>query len=188
MPQKLSVKKRNDKGEPYRVEVTVLRSWHDAGGKTIYLHSNGVFGYKDGAPVRDFSELAPLASDKMSYQVAERWWNTVGAKASKAYYDAHDEQQRELAMRGLGGGGTGAMDSTSLDMVQYIRRPIKKRSKDAYCEPSSWPEFFDQRPDWWGAANVIEIDEFRYQIVALEDTASAADDGDDGGGDSPEDL
>ena len=169
MVQKLFIKKRTPDGGSERRQVTVLRSWQEAGGAAVYFHKNGVYGYKDGAPVRSLAELSVIATDPPAFNLAKKWWAAVGAKMSAEYYAAKDAELEELAQRSIGAaGGNASGDNTSLDMVQYIRRPIKDRRRQAFSDPSTWSAFFDQRPDWWGAAGVIEIGEYRYEMVQAD--------------------
>lgn len=168
MPQKLSIKLKSKTGEPFRRDIFIIRSWHDAGGQVIYLHKNGTFGYKDGAPVRSLHDLNLLSSDPAALRQAKLWWDTVGKRISEQYYLEQDARLEELAQRSIGS-PQAAEDNTSTDMVMYIRRPIKVRSRSAYCDPSVWGAFFDHRPDWWGSAHVIEIGGYRYEIVQSAD-------------------
>jgi hypothetical protein len=131
----------------------------------LYLHKNGTYGYKDGAPVKDKNELAAIA-DPIARKLALHWWQVTGQNLSDEHYQRREAQLEELAMRGVAGAEPG--DNTSLDQVMYMRRPIKDRRRAAYSDPSTWQSFFDQRPAWWGLASVIEISGYRYERIDPE--------------------
>lgn len=158
MPQVLYVK---SKDEQTTTAVKVLRSWAEASGRVIFLHANGVYGDKSGAPVRDLADLQILPPAHRKH--AEAWWERAGRKLSEEYYAriaareaarAGDYQQ-ELAQ---------ADANTALDSILYARRPIVKgKPATAVTAPQAWMEFgFAARPDWWGQAKTIAFADFEY--------------------------
>lgn len=175
--QTLYINKRDpDTGESRRVAVTVVRSWSDVSGANIFLHSNGIYGYKDGAPVRADAEFA-IIGDPIQRRQAEKWWSLVGREMSAKYYNERSNEIESRNLRGLPALDAGALD---LDSVLYRRRPIADRRRVAYGDPSLWPVFFASgRPDWWGHAGVIEIDGYRYERVEIDEEEDAEDPPDD---------
>ena len=73
MTQKLVVKTKNKDGSENIKHVTVLRSWQDSDGAQVFLHSNGVYGYKGGEPVRSAVELSIISAVHH-----RRGWRTPG--------------------------------------------------------------------------------------------------------------
>lgn len=194
MPQTLYI--REGKGEAARQrKVTVLRSWQSADGRALYLHANGIYGYKDGTPIKDIRELS-IIMDKPSRARAELWWKIKGRKISQAFYDAEAVRLEELASRGVPDLVEG--DSTPLDELMYIRRPLNKRLRSDFSDPFTWMEVFETRPDWWGGASMIDINGYRYERVddpgqeeappgdPDPDDPGASLDPDDAGGSEPE--
>jgi len=156
--QILKVKKP---GSNTSTKVRVLRSWANAKGTTIYLHHNGVYGYKDGAPVRSESELLDGIHAPVQQAIAVRWWRSIGQRLAEDYYAAR--MQTEMAASSdfqmLDDGANSA-----LDMTMYRRRCVKPGS--AVSGPKSWMETgFPERPDWWGQARMIEVGEWVYERV-----------------------
>ena len=70
--------------------VTVLRSWSDISGSHIFLHTNGVYGYKDGSPVKSENELNNLPLEHSNQALS--WWNRTGKQMSEAHYRAIEER------------------------------------------------------------------------------------------------
>jgi hypothetical protein len=163
--QTLYLKIVNPDGTAGRKKVTIVRSWHEGSGRIIYLHQNGVYGYKDGSPVKDLRELDTI-SDPYSKKLAVFWWNSNGKLLSDEYYRKQGEHLERLAARAAGQAAPG--DNSGCDQIYYMRRPVKNRARSAFSDPATWSSFFDRRPDWWGAANVIEIGEWRYERVDPE--------------------
>jgi hypothetical protein len=139
--------------------VKVLRSWANSSGGNLFLHHNGVYGYKDGAPVMSEKELTDVIHAPVQLNLALRWWRSLGKKLSEDYYAA--QQQAELSassdFRPLDDGA-----NSTLDMTMYRRRGVKTGS--AVSGAKSWMEMgFPDRPDWWGQARLIEVGEWIYE-------------------------
>ena len=180
--QKLFIKEVGNDGKPILRPVYIIRSWQESDGKQIYLHHNGIYGYKDGSPVKGKEEFE-IISDSHQRKLAETWWDRSGKQISEKYY-ANLEKTLAARQDGLEGFAGSASD---LDAAQYVRRLITDRKKNAWSEPMSWFECSpDGRPDWWGKATVIEIGNYRYKSVEAEpglpgddeDTQRSADDED----------
>lgn len=167
MAQKLYVKVIGPDGKATLKEVNVIRAWQESDGRQIYLHTNGVYGYKDGAPVKGSDEFS-IIGDPTQHKMAMMWWNKVGKDMSGGYYArvAAEIEKRQM----IGIPDVVAGDSSDLDAAMYMRRPIKDKRRKAFSEPSTWPELeFTQRPDWWGYAGVIELGIYRYEKVEVEE-------------------
>jgi len=157
--QTLFVKTTDGKGKSTMVTVHVVRSWQDASGRQLYLHANGIYGYKDGSPVKNETEF-DLIHDAFQRDRAMRWWKNHGKGVSEEFYagKARDlaELQKDIIVPGAG-------DNSDLDAVLYRRRLIKDRRRVAFSPPTTWFELFSQRPEWWGVAGIIELGEFRFE-------------------------
>lgn len=167
MAQTLYVKVTGADGKPGLKAVQVLRSWQESDGRQIYLHTNGVYGYKDGSPVKDEKELDIIGAP-VQRKMALSWWNRVGKDMSAGHYDRETKEIEKRQMEGL----PIALDGgeSSLDAVTYVRRPLKDKRKSAFGEPAPWTEYgFQQRPDWWGLASGIDLGAWRYEIVDLDE-------------------
>lgn len=154
--QKLFVKQ----GDEMR-EIHVLRSWQDISGRQIFLHSNGLYGYKDGTPVKSVTEFDIMPIEHRKQAVS--WWNRGGHKVSADYYAEMERKTAEKA------GDFQAMlgdSNTALDAVLYSRRSKKGGALSA---PRSWMEWFEKRPDWWGQASEIQFNDYKYTMTAIED-------------------
>jgi len=162
--QKLFVKEVGKDGKVGLRAVHIIRSWQESDGNQIYLHHNGIYGYKDGSPVKDKEEFE-IISDANQKKLAEAWWDRTGKQISEKYY-ADRRKAQEARQDGL----EAVMGSVSdLDAAQYIRRLLTDRKKDAWSEPMSWFECSpDGRPDWWGKASIIEIGNYRYKKLEAE--------------------
>lgn len=141
--------------------VQILRTWLDASGKSVYLHANGRYAYKDGAPLKAPDEL-DLISDRGQRTLAKAWWERFGLKESTQYYAALEEKQLEAA----GDFQEGSMDTSDLDAILYIRRPTGKK-KGAITSPHAWMEWFTKRPDWWGQAKKIDFADYAYEMADI---------------------
>jgi len=159
--QTLRLKKKDQEGQEATVAVAVLRSWQDWSGKNIYLHTNGVYGYKDGSPVMSEDELDIIGS-RVQREMAKQWWKSTGKELSRQYY----EQQLE-AERAAAGDFQTVEDApnTELDHVLYRRRESKGGKKGKWSKPFAWMECFDRRPDWWGQAEHIVLPDWEYEKV-----------------------
>ena len=164
--QKLMLKVKDKEGKTSYKPIEVIRSWQQADGQHIFLHKNGVYGYKDESPVRAREELENVITSKEHRKIALDWWDRFGKKISAKYYDEEDARLEALADSNLMGPEG---DISNLDMVQYQRRTVKNRSAKAYSAPGGWHEWFDKRPDWWGIAKTIELGAFYFRRVAPED-------------------
>jgi len=179
MPQTLYLQDRDIKtGKSAQREVRVIRSWSEADGRQVYLHTSGVYGYKSGEPVVAKKEL-DIIVDPTQRKLAYMWWDRIGQAMSQTYYA---ERQAEIEKGNLAGTPM-ASESSDLDSVLYIRRPVKNRARSAFSDPYTWFEWFDKRPDWWGHAAVIEMGEWRYELLDAE--SSDADDPEKGAGQQP---
>lgn len=203
MAQKLRLKVKKPGGADTFINVTIVRSWIDADGRALFLHTNGVYGDKTGAPIKSIHDLDIITND-IQKRLATQWWNMLGKKISAQFYESKEAAMEKLAMESVSDVFTG--DNTDLDQTMYIRRPVKTRARSAFSDPFTWSQYFSQRPDWWGSAGVIELGEFRYEMVTEHtensppadandtddeskgsETAAGADDKDPGDGDSPPD-
>jgi len=164
--QTLFIKSTDGNEKTKLKEIVVLRSWQLSSGEQIYLHKNGMYGYKSGAPVRSAAEFDKVIGDPLQRKYAHAWWQRTGKAMSEAYYSALEREMEERA------GEIQVVEgpSSELDSIQYVRRPIKDRKKSALSQPCSWMDWFPARPDWWGAASIIEIAGYRYQIVEPDST------------------
>ncbi len=164
MAQKLFVKMTGPDGQSDLKEVNVIRSWQESSGSQIYLHTNGVYGYKDGSPVKNIREF-DIIGHPVQKKAAIAWWERAGKKMSEEYY----KKQEEAIEKSIGEIPVIEGDSSNLDSAQYSRRLVSDRSKKAWSEPNTWFEWFDTRPDWWGYAAIIEIGNYRYKKIDIED-------------------
>jgi len=142
--------------------VQILRTWLDASGKSVYLHANGRYAYKDGAPLKSKGEL-DLIADRGQRTLAQAWWDRYGEKESISYYADLEAKQLEAA----GDFRESAMDLSDLDAILYMRRPTG-RKKGAVTKPHSWMEWFSRRPDWWGQAKRIDFADYAYEMAEMQ--------------------
>lgn len=167
MAQKLFVKMKKPDGTATTKAVYVLRSWQESDGRQIYLHANGVYGYKDGSPVMGRDEFDIIGSPNQR-KLALAWWDRVGQKLSAAHCQAIEEAEEARQLEGL---PAVEGESSDLDAMMYARRATKGKGKkrEAWSDPATWPEYgFRSRPDWWGFAEQISIAGHEYEIVAVE--------------------
>jgi len=165
--QTLMIKNRkNPKGEPKA--VVVLRSWSNAAGQAIFLHQNGIYGYKDGSPIREDKELLDLIHDPMQRRHAMNWWEQFGRDYSERYWAKYTEALDQAYSTRMAVPTTG--DHAGLDMIQYQRRASKDRREQAFSDPVTWSELgYDQRPEGWGLAKALDTGEFYFRRVDLPD-------------------
>lgn len=155
--------RRNPKGKPKQVRV--IRGWSDANGQALFLHDNGIYGYKAGAPVKSEKELHDLINDPMQLKYALNWWERVGRGYSERYYAKYEEALEQAYSTRL---TTPHGDHGGLDMVQYQVRPSKDRKEAAFGDPKSWAELgYEQRPEWWGMARTMDTGELYFRRVDL---------------------
>lgn len=156
MAQQLQVPVKNAAGGDEVKLVTVLRSWQEAGGAALFLHANGVYGYKDGTPVRDAKEFDIIASPHQR-EAALAWWRRAGMAMSREHYSAVDERLRRLA--GDFVSGVTAEDTTR-DAVLYYRR--SESGEGELSGPFAWMDLFPERPDWWAQARMVSFLDYTY--------------------------
>ena len=165
MAQKLFVKTTDQKGNTVMKEVQVIRSWQESSGKQIYLHANGVYGYKDGSPVKKVDEFS-IIGDPIQNKMARTWWEQKGKALSRDFYARLEAEIEERQVEGIPIPVEG--ESSDLDSVMYMRRPLNAKGKKSLSEPCTWPEFgFSKRPDWWGQAGMIELGGYHYEVVDM---------------------
>lgn len=169
MAQKLYVKSTDENGKTAMKEVHIIRSWQESSGTQIYLHANGVYGYKDGSPVRDVKEFT-IIGDPVQRKAAAAWWNRAGKTISEDFYKRQEEM---IETRTLADVPVIEGDVSDLDTALYSRRPVTDRSRNAFSEPTTWFDWFDKRPDWWGHAPLIEIGGFRYKMTEVPEDEPA---------------
>ena len=166
MAQTLHVKLRKPDGGETTVKVKVIRSWADSSGRSVFLHSDGRYAYKSGAPLREENEL-DIISNVHHRRVAQAWWKAIGEERSRQYYEQLDVLEAERA------GDHRAVEGSDseLDMVLYSKR--KAGSNDEWSDPLGWIGTFDKRPDWWGIAPFIRFEQWEYQMFDPEDEQGA---------------
>jgi hypothetical protein len=147
-------------------KVVVIRSWQKADGAQLYFHSNGTYGYKDGSPVRTRAELEDpgLIGNEEQRKLALVWWDRKGVDESKKYYASQAERSRLVAERSP---GVMRQVDSDLDIIMYMRRPLADRRRAAFGEPFTWFTMFENRPGWWGDAEIIEVGQYRYEKVNM---------------------
>ena len=180
MGQKLFIKVTKPDGTIGQQEINVIRSWQESDGRQIFLHTNGVYGYKDGSPVLKKDEFS-IIGDPTQRRLAEGWWDRVGKQMSAGFYEVRNA---EIERRQLEGLPVVEGNSSNLDAMVYIRRPIEDKRKKAFSEPSTWTELgFTTRPDWWGSAGMIEMGVYHYEKAGEgEDGGRKTEDGEQGVG------
>jgi hypothetical protein len=177
MPQKLFIKdyKRDEAGRPIKdpktgkfiqesKEIYIIRSWSKQNGTQIYLHANGVYGYKDGSPVKSRKELEDpdLIGSKIQRDRALAWWDRKGESYSKEFYEKRERMLAEIEDE------TPVTEKISeLDAALYMRRAVSAKggASKKYSEPSTWFEWFDERPPWWGLLDIAQDAEYYYKKV-----------------------
>ncbi len=159
MPQTLFVKITKEDGKEIMKQVVVLRSWQDASGAQVFLHHTGVYGYKDGSPIKSQAELNVIASPAQK-SAAAAWWKNQGEKLSKEFYKAKAEAEMERAKTYQ---HNVAEDNADLDQVQYL-----KQSPDGELGPFSWTQLFESRPDWWGQAEAVKFGDCTYLQAGID--------------------
>jgi len=167
MAQKLFIKVTNPDGTTGQKEINVIRSWQESDGRQIFLHTNGVYGYKDESPVLKKEDLN-IISDPTQHRLALNWWDRTGKEMSAGFYDAREKEIERRQLEGVPVPVDG--DVSNLDAMVYIRRPVKDKRKKAFSEASTWPEFgFKVRPEWWGNAGMIELGAYHYEKEEAEE-------------------
>lgn len=139
--------------------VQVIRCWMAAGGNSVYLHANGRYAYKDGAPLKSAADLDILPGAQR--ERARAWWDRAGRVESEAYYEAQRLKEKEAA----GDFRAEVPFAAELDAVNYIRRKTGGGKTLAPSAPHAWMEWFPARPDWWGQARTISFADYTYEMV-----------------------
>ncbi len=174
MAQTLMVKLRRPDGTETTVKVRIIRSWGDSSGRSVFLHADGRYAYKSGAPLRDEREL-DIISNFHHRRVAQAWWKVVGEKRSREYY----VQQAAMEAERAGDHRTVDGADSELDMVLYCKRSAG--SNDSWGDPLGWMGSFRKRPDWWGVAPFIRFEQWEYQLFESRDEQGESAVGDGGG-------
>lgn len=164
--QRLKVKTKDDQGREAVKYVTVIRTWTDADGMQIHLHTDGVYGYKDGSPVRTKEELENIPQEDHR-DMALAWWNNGGKKRSAEHYRALREKQKA---RISDYSPTPAQAASDLDQTMYHRYPAAGGKPKELPPAQPWMQFFAKRPDWWGQAAGVSFDEWTYERAASAKT------------------
>jgi len=167
--QTLYVKDRDEKGKENLRPVKIIRAWQDSDGRQVFLHHTGVYGYKDGSPVRGEAEFDIITAETQK-KLALNWWKKIGRRMSEEHYQQKAAEDLDRQTRGVPTVVDG--DVSDLDMVLYRRRPLK--GKRVFGDPQTWYAWFEARPDWWGHAAIIEISGYRYERTELADDEEAA--------------
>ena len=158
------IKDKNGNIVNEELKMNIIRSWSTDKGVQLFLHANGVYGYKDGSPVKDRGELdnPELIGDPVQMKMALAWWKRKGEKLSREFYEKKEEMLEKLAET------SATEDVSDLDTVLYMRRPMKNRRWGAYGDPSTWFEFFEERPPWWGVVESCTAGDWYYKQVDPE--------------------
>lgn len=171
--QKLTVSVKGKNGPETVKIVNVLRSWHSSSGAALYLfHGTGVYGYADGSPVKDESDL-DLIDNPIHRAVAKKWWDARGRVMAESFYAARDAEEARMAGDFQ---DDAAPSDTALDAVMYQSRSKGKGKAEAWSGPFSWVERFSARPDWWGQARSIAFQDLEYRMLE-EDAEQSPDHG-----------
>jgi hypothetical protein len=167
MTQRLSVEVKDPAtGAKSTKEVVVIRSWQSVGGAELYLHANGVYGYKNGAPVRGEEEFT-IINNPIQNRAAMAWWQRFGKQMAADYYAAEEARLTRLAgdfVHSEDG------DDSSRDAALYFRRAVKleEGASPSNDGPFSWMDLFPRRPDWWGQAQEIQFNDWIYTMIAAD--------------------
>lgn len=159
--QRLRVKYRDENGKEQIKEVRVLRSWQDASGRQIYLHHDGVYGYKDGAPVKEIRDFDIIGNERQR-QAALYWWRAKGEGVAGEYYAAVAARESALA------GDFQPVDdifNSDLDHAMYQKRSVAAGKESEWSAPFAWMDQFEARPEWWGQADMIVFKNVEYRRV-----------------------
>jgi hypothetical protein len=147
-------------------KIFVVRSWSDSSGAAIYLHGNGIYGYKDGSPIRKPEEFNIIGNDLQRDQ-ALGWWERKGKKFSEEYWSKKKEAERTALLSSSPDAVNVGMNT--LDAALYARRPAAKRANSLFSEPMHWWEFgWTLRPPWWGYLVKAEDANWYYRLANPE--------------------
>lgn len=150
------------------IDLTVLRTFQDAGGTLIHLLQGGDYGYRDGAPIRTEAEFN-IIGDRIQREAAIAWFRRRGKRLAEEFYTAQ-EIVRRRQMGDFVEKKTSVSD-TDLDQVLYVRYPADNPSLPGTT--LSWMEAFASRPDWWGQADTISFADWIYK-KEVKDSPPAA--------------
>jgi len=137
-------------GKERLIKLNVRRSWTNAGGQMVMLLENGQYVYKNGEPVKSGLELSQLIGDPHQRAAAMAYFTRSGEAFAASYYAARDKAVRARS---------GVADTSEFDPVLYVQRAIGATD---WLGPFAWAELFARRPQWWGAAEQIQIDGKAY--------------------------
>lgn len=151
--QTLFYETRTRDGEVHQKEVNVVRAFSNL-ATTVYLHANGVYGYKDGSPVQSLSELEEMIKNPNQFRLAKSWWDRKGKELSGNYYSLKEEEERNRLMQ-----YEEVVAASELDSQTYAR--VSEDGKEV-LGPSSWMEYFSVRPEWWGKAKRVDLGDYMY--------------------------
>jgi hypothetical protein len=145
MPSKLEIKVRNpETGKEEMKTITIHRCWQD-GTSQVWLHADGTYGDKLGHPVKDESEL-DIIEDPRQHKRAMRWWETRGKALASKLYGPEDYREEEEEPEHF-----------------YIAYPAGDEKPDTMG--MDWLTLgFQNRPDWWGKAKTIQIEDTVYAL------------------------
>lgn len=157
--QILHVTKRKPDGGASAATVRIIRAFSANAGATVYLHHDGTYGYKDGSPVRSRAELDIIPAGPQR-DAAHAWWDHIGEAAAAEY------AQRRLAAekRRLEQSLPAAVPDSARDTVMYHRF---RAVDDDKGPPRAWMAYAEHRPEWWGAAELIQIGGWIYERADL---------------------
>lgn len=161
MPQIVTITSTKPDGTEVSVKMKVLRSWQDAGGQQIWLHADGTYGYKNGAPALNVEAFDILP--ELHRKAALSWWHRKGKAASAAYYQrqlAADAKRAQLQID-----DPDAPD-TEKEAVLYYTQPADDAGAPLTGPFAYIERFGDRRPDWWGRAQEIVLGDERFIIAA----------------------
>lgn len=145
--QKLLIQTKAPDGRDALTPVHVVRSWHTASGVELYLHSSGVYGYRDGSPVESEEKLRDTV-DHGHLAAALAWWASTGKALAARHYT-----------------NTATPAPISPKPVLYWRYPAGKRPRNLPAPLGHLEAGFPVKPDWWGAADSITLSGDTYEIV-----------------------
>lgn len=158
--QTLQIKTKDPDGNEIKKKVVVLRSWGNVSGHQLFLHADGTYGFKDGAPARNEQDIKRVISDKIQLGLALSWWERVGRQQSEVFYTAMEKRQRQLAGDHS---QTSATADSDKDMILYAKVPTISGNAENIPTPQTWMELgFSRRPDWWGQARIVSFADWTY--------------------------
>ncbi len=166
MAQKLFIKVTNPDGTTGQKEINVIRSWQESDGRQIFLHTNGVYGYKDESPVLKKEDLN-IISDPTQHRLALNWWDRTGKEMSAGFYDAREKEIERRQLEGVPVPVDG--DASNLDAMVYIRRPVKDKRKKPFQRPAHGPSSGLRSDPSGGKCGMIELGAYHYEKEEAEE-------------------